>query len=323
MYICRLFHRDRPFEQVEARLLGEGRLTLGRDPSADWAIADPDIVLSRIHCPLNVQDGRLFLCDSSTNGTFLENGARAPTGEPVEIFAGQSLRLGPLSVLVERPDERPLPSPDSTTVHGALGGVRTPLAEGWSDAAPAPRPPHRDGSLLEAFCEGAGLDASALSGVEPHELMQRIGAVYQQTVLGLSALMADRARVKEAAQLERTTIQAAQNNPFKWTPTRRLAQDLLCDGASEFLSGADAVRASFDDLGRHMTGLSKGVDSMAQLVVDSLSPAAIEAEAKRQSSLLKGAQALRWDIHNQRHRDLVEGGALTRAFAQGYVEGGG
>ena len=153
--------------------------------------------------------------------------------------------------------------------------------------------------------------------------MQRIGAVYQQTVLGLSALMADRARVKEAAQLERTTIQAAQNNPFKWTPTRRLAQDLLCDGASEFLSGADAVRASFDDLGRHMTGLSKGVDAMAQLVVDSLSPAAIEAEAKRQSSLLKGAQALRWDIHNQRHRDLVEGGALTRAFAQGYVEGGG
>ncbi|WP_375269803.1 hypothetical protein, partial [Phenylobacterium sp.] len=60
-----------------------------------------------------------------------------------------------------------------------------------------------------------------------------------------------------------------------------------------------------------------------QLVVDSLSPAAIEAEAKRQSSLLKGAQALRWDIHNQRHRDLVDGGALTRAFAQGYVEGGG
>ena len=43
----------------------------------------------------------------------------------------------------------------------------------------------------------------------------------------------------------------------------------------------------------------------------------------RQSSLLKGAQALRWDIHNQRHRDLVEGEALTRAFAQGYVEGGG
>lgn len=323
MFVCRLFRRDRPFEQIEARLLSEGRMTLGRDPSADWPIEDADSVLSRIHCTLAVEEGRLLLYDSSTNGTFLDDGSRAPAGAPVELLPGQSLRLGALSVLVDRPDERPLASAEGTTIHGIPGGARTPLASDWSDPGPAPATAHREGSLLEAFCEGAGLDASAFSGVEPHELMQRIGAVYQQTVLGLSALMADRTRLKDAVQLERTTIQAAQNNPFKWTPTRRLAQDLLCDGASEFLSGAEAVRASFEDLGHHMAGLSLGVDAMAQLAVDSLSPAEIDAEAKRQSSLLKSAQALRWEIHVQRHQKLTEGEALTRAFAEGYARGGG
>ena len=214
MFICRLFHHDRPFEQIEARLIAEGQTTVGRDPAADWSLTDPQGVLSRIHCTLSVEDGRLFLTDTSTNGTFLEGGARAPAHEPVELRARQSIRLGDLSILVDQPQGA---AADATTLHGGLDLTPTPVPRDWSDPQPATRP-HRDGSLIEAFCEGAGLDASSLSGQEPHELMTRIGAIYQQTVLGLATLMADRARVKSEAQLDRTTLGAQANNRSNGRP---------------------------------------------------------------------------------------------------------
>lgn len=324
MFICRLFHHDRPFEQIEARLIAEGQTTVGRDPAADWSLVDSQGVLSRIHCTLSVEAGRLFLTDSSTNGTFLEGGVRAPVHEPVELRPRQSIRLGDLSILVDQPQGAIV---DATTLHGALDIAPTPVPRDWSDAPPAPRP-HRDGSLIEAFCAGAGLDASALSGEEPHELMTRIGAIYQQTVLGLATLMADRARVKSEAQLDRTTLGAQANNPFKWTPTRRLAQDLLCGAPAGFLADSEAVRASFEDLGRHMAAMAQGANAAANLAVQTLSPEVIDAEARRQGSLLKSQQALRWEIHNQRHAALAAaedptGGPLRHAFVEAYRQAAG
>ena len=259
MYICRLFHRDRPFEQLEARLLAQGSLTLGRDPAADWPLDDGDGALSRIHCELFVQDGRLWLRDRSTNGTFVRD-ARAPHDAPVELQAHESFRLGGLSVLIDRPDTGALDGAATVTL---TPRAPTPLPKAWSDgpAAPAGAPPAADpvetpgGALLEAFCQGARLDASALAGEDPADLMRRVGEIYQQTVLGLATLMADRARVKDAHQLQRTTIAAADNNPFKWAPTRKLAEDLLCGREAGFLSDAQAVRASFEDLGRHLAAL--------------------------------------------------------------------
>jgi predicted component of type VI protein secretion system len=319
MFICRLFHHDRPFEQIEARLIVEGQTTVGRDPAADWSLIDPQGVLSRIHCTLSVEDGRLFLTDGSTNGTFLEGGIRAPAHEPVELRPRQSIRLGDLSILVDQPQGA---AADATTLHGGLDLAPTPVPRDWSDPQPAVRP-HRDGSLIEAFCEGAGLDASALSGQEPHELMTRIGAIYQQTVLGLATLMADRARVKSEAQLDRTTLGAQANNPFKWTPTRRLAQDLLCGAPAGFLADSEAVRASFEDLGRHMAAMAQGANAAANLAVQTLAPEVIDAEARRQGSLLKSQQALRWEIHNHRHAALTAaedptGGPLRHAFVEAY-----
>lgn len=323
MYICRLFHRDQPFEQVDARLLAEGSLTIGRDPSADWALVDPEGVLSRIHCTLMIDGDRLLLIDSSTNGAFLDSGERAPRDEPVELGLRQSVRLGAFSILIDRPDEAAR-DPLATTLHLPLSAAPAVAPRDWDDALPTEPAPHRDQSLLEAFCEGARLDVSAFSGEDPAELMRRVGAIYQQTILGLATLMTERARLKGECDLERTTIGAAQNNPFKWSPTRRLAQDLLTGGAEGFLSDAAAVRASFDDLAAHLAAIARGANAATDLTLRTLSPEAIEAEAKDQGGgLLRGKAAVCWDVHARRHAALVaqDGGrpsAVTRAFGEAY-----
>lgn len=308
MFYCRLFRRDQPFEQIDARLIGEGSVTLGRDPSADWRLDDADGALSRLHCTLAVAGGRLTLRDHSTNGTFLEDGRRPAPDEAVELAVRSTFTLGALTVLVSTPPE-------------AAPATIAPAAD-WRDALPVARP-HRDGSLIEAFCLGAGLDASALSSEDPEDLMERVGAIYRQTVLGLSALMAERARAKEAFELERTTIGAAENNPFKWTPSRKLAQDLLRRSQHGFLSDAAAVRASFEDLGGHLAALAEGTDAAIAATASALSPDAIEAEAKGQPALLRNRGAICWDLHLKRHEALTTSGgvrsAAHRAFAEAYL----
>ncbi|HQT52320.1 MAG: type VI secretion system-associated FHA domain protein TagH [Phenylobacterium sp.] len=324
MYICRLFHKDQPFEQIEGRLIADLPVTIGRDVSADWALPDPDGTLSRLHCSLEMVDGRLLLKDTSTNGTFLADGARAPRDLPVEISARQSLRLGAFTILVEEaPNDEVADAGLATTLHAPLAAQVTPLPATWTDPPAAPSP-HRDASLLEAFCDGAKLDASALSSEDPTDLMRRLGAIYQQTVIGLATLMADRARFKGDHELERTTIRAAQNNPFKWAPTRKVAQDLLTGGDAAFLSDAEAVRASFEDLNQHLAALARGADAAAEVVLQSFAPETIEAEAKSQGSMLRSRQAVCWDIHNRRHAALTsraegtQDDALRRAFAEAY-----
>jgi predicted component of type VI protein secretion system len=321
MFVFRLFHRDRPFEQIDSRLLAAGSLTIGRDPEVDWPLDDAEGTLSRIHCSLALEDGKLFLRDSSSNGTYLADGQRAPKDQAFEIEAREIIRLGALNILVDRPS--PQGADDvATTLHVPLSAVAQPVPQDWTDAG-AVRSEHRDASLIEAFCTGAKLDASALSGEDPAELMQRIGAIYQQTVLGLATLMADRMKLKASYQLERTTIRAANNNPFKWAATRQVAQDLLCPRDSGFLSDAEAVRASFEDLGQHLAAVATGANAAMDLVLQTLAPEAIDAEARSEGFSLRGSAASRWDIHNRRYAALVgqDQGAdkpITRAFADAY-----
>ena len=317
MYICRLFHRDQPFEQVDARFLAEGRLTVGRDPSADWALDDPAGTLSRLHCVLAVEDDQLVLYDKSTNGVFLRGDERAPFDTAVILAPKDSIRLGALSILVEQPDECTTDATATTLLAPRWSGP-TPVAAGWSEAPPV-RTAHRDASLIEAFCEGARLDASALSSEDPADLMRRVGAIYQQTVLGLAALMSDRAQLKRENEMTRTTISACDNNPFKWAPSRKLAEDLLCGRESAFLSDAAAVRACFEDLSLHMAAMMAAANAAVASVSQTLDPKTIEAEAKSQTSLLRGRSAVAWDILVGRHARLA-GGEVRDAFTAAYEQ---
>lgn len=318
MFVFRLFHRDRPFDQIDTRRLAGGSLSVGRDPAADWPLEDDNGTLSRIHFTLTVAEGALLLTDSSTNGTFLGSGDRAPRDIAIPIARRETLRFGALSLLIDEPEETGEALEGTRQILPAAGAM--PLPGAWSDGPATARPRHPDESLIEAFCEGAQLDSSALSGEDPAELMRRLGATYQQTVLGLATLMAERTRFKGDHQLDRTTIGAADNNPFKWTPTRRLALSLLCAHEPGFLSGADAVRASFADVALHLAGISAGGNAALLAVIERLSPDAIEAEAGSQRFSLRSTAALCQEVHRRRHAALTGGdrGLIEEAFVGGY-----
>jgi type VI secretion system FHA domain protein len=201
-------------------------------------------------------------------------------------------------------------------------GTSTVVPDDWSDAGIVL--PAANGSLLEAFCEGAGLDASLLSSEEPTEIMRRAGAVYRQMVLGIGDLMAERDRARGQYKLSRTTIGGANNNPFKWAPTQRLAIDLLLAGSGSFLSGPAALQASFRDIKRHLIATFAGLHGSLRAAIGSFDPLALDAAVEPRASLLKSRAALQADEVASRHADLArqlgegEGGSLEAAFVAAY-----
>lgn len=90
------------------KTLTSGGLTIGRGNSNTWVLPDPDKFLSSCHCEILIEGSEYFLCDLSTNGTFLNKSpeplgkgtkARLKTGDVFDIgdyrFAVEVLQNSP------------------------------------------------------------------------------------------------------------------------------------------------------------------------------------------------------------------------------------
>lgn len=328
MFLVRLFHQSDPLQPVGAHMLRDGTTRVGRDPAADWAIPDEDCEISRHHLELTCRDGTLLLRPVGANGVFRDgSGERLPDGEDVPVTLGDAVSFGKYRMVI---DSVPFATQsgmtfDRTMVFAAPFGDGREIPADWTDAEELP-PVADDGSLLEAFCEGARLDVAALSSEEPAEIMRRAGAVYRQMVLGLGDLMSERSMAKADLRMDRTTIGAQGNNPFKWAPTRRLATDLLLGQEAGFLSGAEAVRGSFEDVKRHMLGTLSGFGAAMRAVLALLAPTAIDKKLEGQSLFLKSRPATCWAEYEKAHAELRaqaldEGeGPVNEAFIAAYQQ---
>jgi len=328
MYLLRLFHRSDPVQPVGAHMLREGTTSVGRDPAADWAIPDPECGISRHHLEFDCRDGALVLRPLGANGVFRDgSGERLTDREDVPMALGDSVSFGPYRLVVDTAPfaTRSGASFDRTMVFAAPFGEMRDVPSEWADGPDLP-PMEGDGSLLEAFCEGAKLDVSALSDAEPTEIMRRAGAIYRQMVLGLGDLTGERSTAKADLRMDRTTIGACDNNPFKWAPTRRLATDLLLGQEAGFLSGPEAIKASFEDIKRHMLGTLSGFGAAMRAAVGLLSPAAIARRAESQSALLKSRAATCWAEYEKAHGELegqmleAREGPVNEAFVAAYEQ---
>lgn len=325
----RLFRQSDPFQQIEARELTGGELTIGREPGLDWVIADDDRSVSRNHCTLALRDGRLTVRDTSSNGVFVGQGRdRLTPGEAAPIEPGDTLRLGGFMILVEAEGEEAgaFDAPFSGPMLKQVKVTETALAvpTEWSGPQTAPATPPSDGSLLDAFCAGARLDASSFAGEDPVEVMRRLGAVYQQMVLGLGDLMNERTSVKTEYRMTRTTVRAEGNNPFKWAPAQKVATDLLRARGDGFLSGPGAVKASFEDLKKHLLCTMSGLRSAVLATLDGLSPEQAEERLKGQSLMLKNRDAMAFAEYAKLHAEFRAqaaddaDGPVNQAFRNAY-----
>jgi predicted component of type VI protein secretion system len=308
MITLRLFPQSDPAQELDSRPLADGELSVGRDAEADWVVLDPSRTLSRRHCVFSLADGVVTLRDESTNGVFLRSGERAPPGAAVQIDPGETVSLGDFLIRIDLDPADP--------------AARAPTLARPATTLPVVSEAARAGKLLDAFCQGAQIDSSLLSGEDPTEVLRRVGAIYRAMVLGLGELMNERTRAKAQYGLEWTTVQAIDNNPFRWAPPMRVAVDLLQGRQDGFLASEAAVRSSFADLRDHQARLGAGARAALAAVLADLAPDAIARQAKGQSFLVKRAEVL-WAEYARAHARASEelNGAVPRAFREAYRAG--
>ena len=182
MYMLQLFDDDDAVQPIDARLFQSGMLNIGRDPAADWPISDPECALSRAHCELHGRPDGLFVRALGTNGVFDDvQDHRFPDGELAAVPIPCTLRMGRFRLVATFAPDATEINEDHTMILAPLG-TSIDVPSEWVDVQGPVRT--GDGSLFEAFCEGAQLDSSLLSSEEPEEIMRRAGALYRQLVLG-------------------------------------------------------------------------------------------------------------------------------------------
>jgi predicted component of type VI protein secretion system len=124
--------------------------------------------------------------------------------------------------------------------------------------------------------------------------------------------------------MDRTTVGASRNNPFKWAPTRRVAIDLLRDRQDGFLSGAAALKDSFEDLKKHGLCLMAGSRASVDHVLRTLAPQPIENQVSGQGGLRLNRFESCWRAYQDAHAHLSDEdvssvqSSVNRAFKTGY-----
>ena len=79
--------------------MNERGLDLGRDTHLDWTLPDGSRIVSGKHCEIRFSDGGYWLCDVSTNGTFV-NDSPHRLDAPYLLHDGDRLKIGPYIIAV-------------------------------------------------------------------------------------------------------------------------------------------------------------------------------------------------------------------------------
>ncbi|MFT6913311.1 MAG: type VI secretion system protein ImpI [Paracoccaceae bacterium] len=105
---------------------------IGRDPSMDWTLPDPNRFVSSCHIEIRYENGDYYLYDVSTNGTFI-NGGSMRVKSPHHLQQGDKLQIGHYLVIVSLGAGAPAapappPAPAFSSGFPAASGFDTPTA---------------------------------------------------------------------------------------------------------------------------------------------------------------------------------------------------
>ena len=258
---------------------------------------------------------------ATPGGSLFDSEESAPTSprDPIEApdpFAADPFATaGPAPAPPATPPapEAAPPAPAPEPVVAQPPAAPPPAAQAPPPAvAPEPSraPEVPDTRLIEAFLEGAGLSADAVSIDDPEAFMREAGARLRDLTEGLVQLLSARASMKNVARVERTTIGRDLNNPLKYaiTPAEALLAVLQGRGAG-FLSPEAAVRGGFRDIQQHEMALLDAMQAALRALLQRFEPESFERQLEAEnlfSTLVAGGRRAKcWDAFKARYEQIA------------------
>ena len=225
--------------------------------------------------------------------------------------------------------------PASGAGPAGAAGEAPPTGQG-NAAAPAPVRPEvvpapADAALVAAFLTGAGLGALDMGNQDPAELMHNLGGVLRAMVEGLRETLMARSTIKSELRLERTVIQAAANNPLKFSASLEEALAAMVQPArAGYLPPAAAVKEGFNDLKTHQIATMTGMQLALSALLGEFDPGTLK-ERLEQTSMLQillpaARKAKYWEMYEALYKEIAKdaedsfNGRYAREFARAYEE---
>lgn len=354
---------------------------IGRSADNDWVLPDPSRYVSGRHARIRFADGKFFIEDTSTNGTFLNDSDQPlPKSSPQELNNGDMIRFGEYHVVVAldadaefgthrnamtgldeslelnaSQAQQVLGSLDLSLGENALFGtddsvaaapvpLRANSAYGQSallgDSGPhaqrrtaAPQPSREDSDIiaaqrmerlaravrehdskavdgaragLEAFCRGAGIDASGLNDGNSAAMLQVAGRLLREAMIGLKDLDTKQAEFRSLFRL--APARDEDTEPFKISnSTDELLAKMLASHDSRRLDAGQWLRTCFEQQAGHAEGLAHGARRAIVEFLQHLDP--IELERRFEAAPKRGAQGIRannWEMYGEFYRSASE-----------------
>ena len=273
----------------------------------------------------------------------------APAAEPVEAIIPDDWWLAPLATppaqqpAVEPPSLAPPPSPAKPawvetpplepqislrpTPPSAPPAVEPPRPPAPPPPAvepprpPAPPPPAATTpaelnaeALIHAFLEGAGLPHARPTVEQWLEITTNIGAIFRETVQGLTDILRARGDVKGEFRLDRTTIGPMENNPLKTPPGQpplspeEIMTLLLIRQKDAYMSPVQAVREGFKDIKDHQMAVWAGVQAALNRLLERFDPHNLETRLQQtvlDSILPASRKAKYWDLFTTEYQAIA------------------
>ena len=235
----------------------------------------------------------------------------APPAAPIAPQpAGPAVPPLPASPL---PEPAPVQTPPLEPVR-----VQTPPLEPARVQTLAPAPAELAGiaaeTLFQAFLRGASLPLAPLTADQQLEIMANLGAIFRETVQGLTDILLARGDVKGEFRLDRTAIGPVENNPLKTPPGRpplgpeEIMSLLLIRQKAAYMSPVQAVHEGFNDIKAHQLAVMAGIQAALNRLLERFDPRNLETRLEQtvlDSILPTSRKAKYWDLFTTEYQAIA------------------
>ncbi|CAM5371665.1 hypothetical protein MAUB1S_06368 [Mycolicibacterium aubagnense] len=326
--------------------LANGKITIGRGSSCDWALPDASRFVSSLHCEIERRGNDFILTDLSRNG--LAVGVREfAEGEQVALRNGDIITIGPFSIVASVLSGDP-GTDDGATVFMSAPTDATVLRhqvnlDDSSQTMPAQRPQVEKSDnqvdpsagkirsfatpadfrsdFVTEFAMGADINPDRLAGRTDAEFARELGGIMRIMVPAMVALLrSDRQMLQVAGHAEAAS---APDRLATLTQTKGDVLELLLNASDHDLGGTtELLDRLVNAVKDHQRAMFPALQIALFKLLNDFAPTTIEKQEG--STLLRPRKGRCWDAYsavweehsNSGHNGVLD--VLLRYFRDAY-----
>ena len=164
-------------------------------------------------------------------------------------------------------------------------------------------------SANEDLIAALGLNVADMNDQQVNEINDVVGEFTQIAVKGLMLILKSRSSLKSEFRMNVTTIQSAENNPLKFSPTLEDAMfNMFVRGGNAYKDPVTAVKEGIEGVADHQFSVFAGMRSAFNFLLERFNPEMLQAKFDKQksSNLLSSKKAKNWDLYTSFYQDIIK-----------------